>query len=612
MVSFSNFHPEDYHGTATEKLAALRTEIARQKLDYLIVPHADEYGNEWLAAYAERLAWLTNFTGSVGTALISQRSGELFVPALYLDQAREEVGSQEFAVKSMAETPLHDYLAGMLKQGDRVGFDPCLHTIDDAEALQKICAKMGASLAICQDNLIDRIWRDQPEKPMGKVIPHTVEHAGQSSCEKRHSIASSISKGGEDVTIITRTDSIAWLLNIRGSDIDSLPLPFSRLILFSDGSASFFVSPRKAGQELKDHVGPDVTLLPEELFSEAVLSLGLEKKTVLVEKSSAPAVIGEQLKYAGANISYGLDPCVLPKAVKNEIEIEGARRAHVLDGLCLTRFLYWLDSNVSSGKIDEIGTAKKLASFRRDCLGLKGLAFPSIAASGPNAAIPHYVPTSDSNRTLRDGDIFMIDSGGQYAFGTTDVTRTVAIGAPTDEMKDRFTRVLKGHIALAQAVFPEGTTGAHLDVLARLALWEEGLDYGHATGHGIGSYLCVHEGPHFIGAKGHTPLRPGMLVTNEPGYYKPEAYGMRIESVMLVVDAGKCGEAGKRFFGFEVLTLAPIDLALVDISLLSKEELDWLNAYHHRVVETLKGELSADETAWLRRATKEMTYTKCL
>ena len=602
----STFNPPHYSGTCLPKLDALRAEMERERLDLLIVNRGDEYGNEPLAAYAERLAWLTHFTGSIGAALVSAASAHLVVPPLYVEQANAEVDEAAVSVCDSAKAPLIDVLGTALAKGVRVGVDPWLHTTAEIEAYKAKCSENGAELVLLDENLIDRVWTDQPAPPRAPVKPYSLEWAGRPADDKRREIAAALRDAGEDAAVITALDSIAWVLNIRGSDVDIAPLPFSRLILFADGKAEFFLHSEKVSEGLEDHLGSDVTLRPIEAFESALADLGKARQTVRVSKAIARAPIARALETAGAKLSDAVDPCQLPKAIKNETEIEGARRANSIDCVAVAKFLHWLSTAALTGEVDEIGAAKQLTAFRRETVELVDLSFPAISAAGPNAARPHYMPTPSTNRKLVEGELYMIDSGGQYAFGTTDITRTVAIGQPTEEARDRFTRVLRGHIALARIKFPEGVTGAQLDSFARQFLWEAGLDYGHGTGHGVGSFLNVHEGPQSVSAAGVVPLRPGMLVTNEPGYYKPGDYGMRHENIMLVVEQETPAAGDRPLLGLEPLALAPVDLALVKVEDLNDEERRWLNQYHESVRQALSPDLKPEERLWLEQATSEI------
>ncbi len=603
----STFTPPVYEGSIGPRLEALRAEMQAVGLDVLMVPHADEYQNEWMAAYAERLAWLTHFTGSMGTAVVTMSGVHLFVGGIYHEQAKEETEAEFVTVHYMPKEPVTDFLETCLKEGMSLGYDPSLHVQPEVVAYQAICEKVGAQLVACKENLVDAIWADQPERPKAKIIPHDLVYAGTASAEKRQALAADVRKAGCEAVLIIPTDSIAWALNIRGSDIDVTPLPFSRLILFADASAKLFMDREKVSEGLADHLGPDVCVLPMAEYEAELQRLGEQKAKILLDltsgpRRSCPADIVSRLEQAGALLVDGPDPCQLPKAIKNEVEIEGARKAHWHDGLILTRFLHWLQQTVADREIDELEAAEKLAAMRRACAEVQDLSFPSISGAGPNGALAHYVPKKSQARQLEQGSLYLVDSGGQYLYGTTDVTRTVAIGTPTAEMKDRFTRVLKGHIALAMAVFPEGTPGARLDAIPRLALWQAGVDYDHGTGHGVGSYLCVHEGPHSISYLGtDVPLQAGMLVTNEPGYYKPGVYGIRIETVMLVKKTEPLPTAEKPMLCFETLTQAPIDLTLVDLSLLTNAEQEWLRAYHDKIISDYAPHLTKEEASWLKQ-----------
>ncbi|MGD2132156.1 MAG: aminopeptidase P family protein [Maricaulaceae bacterium] len=598
----STFDPPIYVGSCAPKIAALRDEMEREGLDYLIVPHADEYQNEFLAAHAERLAWLTHFTGSAGLAIIGQNTADLFVDGRYVEQAIEETDAGAVTVHHDAKSPLQAWLRANLTVNDRLGVDETLHTEPQIREFEAICAAAAAELVFCEDNLIDRIWTDQPAPPRTRLRPHPLEFAGRSSSAKRNDVAQELHRAGDDALIVSQTDAIAWLFNIRGGDIPVAPLPFARAILHADATAELFVESERATSSLRDHLSAEVAVHPRAGFADRLSALGHDGKTVRADLRTCPGDIVRALRRTGARVRDAEDPCQAFKAVKNATEIEGARRAHLLDGVALTKFLAWFAREAPKGGLTELSAAKKLADFRRACPELEDLAFPSIAAAGEHAAAAHHVPTARTDRAIGANDLFMIDSGGQYPFGTTDVTRTIAVGEPTAEMRRRFTQVLKGSIRLAQTRFPPGVTGSQLDGLARLSLWEDGVDYDHATGHGIGSYLNVHEGPHAIARRSTHPLAAGMLVTNEPGYYKSGAFGLRIENVMLIAPAPLTEGRVGNVLCFETLTLAPIDAVLIDVALLDDEEVRWLDGYHERVQRTLSPHLDPLEVEWLEKA----------
>lgn len=589
------------------RLARLRAELARRNLAGFIVPRGDEHQGEYVAARAERLAWLTGFTGSAGAAVVLAGKAAVFVDGRYTLQVRAQVDGALYAFHHLTEDPPSAWLERNLSAGQAFGYDPWLHTAADRERLAKAVARAGGTLVPCAENPLDAVWLDQPSAPIAPVVPHALAFAGKSSAEKRSEIAAELSADGIDAAILTMPDSIAWLLNIRGADVPHTPLPLSFAIVHADGTVAFFCDPRKFAPGLAEHLGNAVATHPPEELPLALDRLGEAKKRVLADPNMAAAFIFDRLERAGAEVVRGPDPCALPKACKNPVELEGTRTAHRRDGAALTRFLAWIKEAGPKGNVTEIEAADRLYAIRRAGENFRDLSFSTIAGSGPNGAIVHYRVTDATNRTLKPGELFLLDSGGQYLDGTTDVTRTLAIGEATAEMRDRFTRVLKGHIALATARFPEGTTGSQLDILARHALWQVGLDYDHGTGHGVGSYLGVHEGPQRISKLPNTvALRPGMIVSNEPGYYKTGAYGIRIENLVAVAATNGIAGAERAMLGFETLTLAPIDLDLVEPSLMAREEIDWLNAYHARVRKTLTPLVDRETAGWLNKAARAL------
>ncbi|MDH5555777.1 MAG: aminopeptidase P family protein [Alphaproteobacteria bacterium] len=586
------------------RLDKLRAELARQGLDGFIVPHADEFQNEYLPPSAERLAWITGFTGSAGAAVILKDNAAAFTDGRYTIQIREQVDAGLFDIRHISDEPPKDWVAEHLGRGGRLGYDPWLHTERGLDVWRKAAEKAGGEIVAVEHNPLDAAWTDRPAAPAAPVRPHDEAFAGESSAAKRQRVAKSLADAGADSAVVTAPDSIAWLLNIRGGDVAHSPLPLSFAILYATGRAEWFVDPAKIGPDLAAHLGGDVTIRDATEFEGALWALGNNR--VLADPSGTAALVFERLGKAGAQIVRADDPCQLPKACKNQVEIEGMRKAHRRDGVALSRFLAWLAAEAPKGGVGEIAAADRLEALRFEGEHITDLSFRTISGSGPNGAIVHYSVTPESDRMLGLGELYLVDSGGQYRDGTTDVTRTVAIGDPTAEMRDRFTRVLKGHIALATVRFPEGTSGSQLDILARHALWQAGLDYDHGTGHGVGSYLGVHEGPQRISKiPNSVALKPGMIISNEPGYYKTGAYGIRIENLVCVT-ALEIEGAEKPMLGFETLTLAPIDLDLVDPSLLTQAETEWLNAYHGRVREALISQVDDKTAAWLESATRPL------
>jgi len=587
--------------THADRLRALRDELGRRGVDGFLVPIADEHGSEYIGSYAQRLAWLTGFDGSAGAAAVLSDRAAIFVDGRYTLQAAAQVDADLFRIVPSLETPLSAWLAANVREGVRVGFDPWLYTERQAEELKSAVEGRGGMLVPLAENPIDRVWADRPAQSDAPLEIQPIELAGRGSAEKRHEIARWLEGEGADVAVITALDSIAWLFNVRGRDVARTPVGLAFTLVHRDGTADLFVDDAKITPEVRAHLGNSVRISPWSAFGEAISHLaGL---TVAADPDRMARAVFDGLRAAGARVITRRDPALLPKAIKNAAEIAGTRAAHIRDGAALTRFLHWLSIEAPTGTLDELTAMARLEGFRRETGALKDLSFDSIVGSGPNGAIIHYRATPATNRRVQPGELLLVDSGGQYPDGTTDVTRTIAVGEPTAEMRDRFTRVLKGHIGVDTAVFPDGAKGCQLDGFARKALWDAGLDYAHGTGHGVGSYLAVHEGPQRIATYGggDEPLRAGMICSNEPGYYKPHAFGIRIENLVLIVPKAIDG-AERDMLGFEPLTLAPIDRALVEPSLLTDAERDWLNSYHARVVETLAPLVPEEVRAWLANA----------
>ncbi len=589
-----------------DRLTALQGELKRRRLHGFIVPRGDEHLGEYVPERAERLAWLTGFTGSAGVAVVLRDTAALFTDGRYTLQAEAEVDGDLLDIRHSTEQPTTEWIAANLPARARLGYDPWLHTPNDVTRYETACVRAGGRLAAVADNPVDAVWADQPPPPVAPIVAHAAEFAGRAAADKRQDVAEALTRDRHDAAVLVAPESVAWLLNLRGGDVPYAPLPLSFAIAAADGSVWLFVDGRKLADDVADHLGPAVTVHPPEALGEALDGLGTHRATVRVDSDGTPAWIADRLRKAGARVATGPDPCARPRAVKNPVELDGMRAAHRRDGAALSRFLAWLPGAIDGG-VTEIDAARHLEDLRREGDLFRGLSFPTISGFAANGAVIHYRVSPSTNRVLEPGSLYLVDSGGQYLDGTTDVTRTVAIGAPTDEMRDRFTRVLKGHIAMATARFPAGTAGPQLDVLARRALWDAGLDYDHGTGHGVGSYLSVHEGPHRISKlPNRVALEPGMVVSNEPGYYKAGAYGIRIENLVVVtaVDAPEGSE--KDLLGFDTLTLAPIDRDLIAPALLTAAEVAWLDAYHARVRETLTPLVDAGTAAWLDRATRPL------
>lgn len=586
-----------------ERIAKLRDELVARGLDGFIVPRTDEHQGEYVPEHAERLRWLTGFSGSAGVAVILTEKAAIFVDGRYTLQVLDQVEVSLIEPVGIADNSPANWTGTNQPKGAKIGYDPWLLTDSAVETYRKSIEEAGGELVAVADNPIDRIWTSQPSAPIAPVVPHDLAYAGQSSAEKRQLVAQSLSDDGIDAAVLTLPDSIAWLLNIRGGDVAHTPLPLSFALLSKSGDVDLFIDPRKLAPDSAEYFGNGVSVRASEEFSDALAALAKVGAVVRADPRSAAALVFEKLE--GANIVRGADPCVMPKACKNSVEIDGARAAHKRDGRALTRFLAWFAGEAPNGSLTELEAAEQLRAYRFENELIRDLSFKTISGAGANGAIIHYSVTEETNRPIESGELYLVDSGAQYLDGTTDVTRTLAVGEPSAEMRDRFTRVLKGHIALAMAQFPEGTTGAQLDTLARMPLWRAGLDFDHGTGHGVGSYLGVHEGPHGISKRSSTVgLKPGMIVSNEPGYYKTDGFGIRIENLVTVVRSDKSDGSERATLEFETLTLAPIDLNLVDPSLMTSEEADWLNAYHARVLKTHRNNVDAATATWLERATR--------
>jgi len=594
-------------GTPAARLAAIRDNFSALGISGFLVPRADEHQGEMVPARAERLLWATGFSGSAGTAVILTDKAALFVDGRYTLQAAGQVDGALFQVCHMTDMPATEWLAANLAAGQALGYDPWLHTPRQIESLTTAAEKAGGRLQVVTSNPVDLAWTDQPPAPISPVVPHLLEFSGRLSADKRHDMAAGLQQNKVSATVLTAPDSIAWLLNIRGGDVPRTPLALSFAILRDDGCVSLFMDRRKAAPGLREHLGNEVELAEPDAFGPALEALGQDGKPVLVDSAGTPAWVFERLGAAGAAVQHGDDPCQLPKALKNDTEISGARAAHHRDGVALVRFLAWLSEAAPRGGVTELSAADHLAQLRQEGQRIQDLSFDTISGAGPNGAIVHYRVSAETNRPLRDGDLYLFDSGAQYLDGTTDVTRTIAIGMPSNEQCLRYTQVLQGHIALARARFPVGTNGAQLDTLARNPLWQAGVDFDHGTGHGVGSYLGVHEGPQRISRGGsNVALQPGMIVSNEPGYYKTGAFGIRIENLVVVSAMTRPVDGERDLLGFETLTVAPLDRCLIRRDLLTATESEWVDTYHARVRDVLTPDLPLDVTAWLDRVTRPL------
>ncbi|BEV02267.1 aminopeptidase P family protein [Novosphingobium olei] len=593
--------------THEARLDALRKELAARGLDGFVIPISDEHMSEYVGGYAQRLAWLTGFGGSAGTAVVLKDKAAIFVDGRYTLQVRDQVDGRFWEYQSVPQTSVAAWLAQNAPEGATIGYDAWLHSKGWAGGVAKALGANGGKLVAVEGNPVDAVWEDQPAPSLAPALVHADAHAGQSGNEKRAAVAEWLADNKVDAVVISALDSIAWLLNVRGSDVERTPVALSFVLAHADGTADLFIAPEKVTPELVAHLGNAVRIAPRDAFVPALQALAGKK--VAADPERAVAAIFETLERAGASVVAVTDPTVLPKAIKNPVEQAGHKAAQERDGAAVARFLHWVTTTAPQGGVSELSASDKLEAFRAEGGLLRDLSFDTISGAGPNGAVVHYRVSEETNRALEPNSVYLVDSGGQYVDGTTDITRTVWIGpgAPPAEVKDRFTRVLKGHIALARAVFPRGTAGSQLDAFARQFLWEAGLDYAHGTGHGVGSFLSVHEGPQRIakaaGGQAGTgqDLVPGMILSNEPGYYKTGEYGIRIENLILVERREIAGAEGE-FYGFETLTHVPIERALVDQSLLTREERDWWNAYHARTFELLSPQLSGADLDWLKAA----------
>jgi Xaa-Pro aminopeptidase len=584
------------------RVAALREELKRRDLDGFIVPRADEHQNEYVPTSAERLLWLTGFSGSAGLAVVLMDRAAIFVDGRYTLQAPEQVDTAVFTPQHLVDEPPTGWIERQLKRGGRLGYDPWLHTPDSVGRLAQAASSAGAELVAVESNPVDAVWTDRPAAPLGAVTRHKLRFCGERAQAKLARVRARMKS--VDALLISDPHNAAWLFNIRGADVAHTPLPLAFAIVPIEARPTLYIDGRKLSRDARVYLSALVDLAEPDRLIMDLGALGAQKKRLAFDAATAPARLSQALQAAGGTADVGADPITLIKAAKNGVELEGARAAQLRDGAAVTRFLAWFDREAPKGALTEIAAAQALETFRRDTGKLKDISFPTIAGAGPNSAIPHYRVSEVTNRNIARG-IFLIDSGGQYEDGTTDITRTIAVGRPSAEMRDRFTRVLKGHIAIARAVFPKGSSGAQIDALARQSLWAAGLDFDHGVGHGIGSYLSVHEGPQRIAKSGVTPLAPGMIISNEPGYYAAGRFGIRIEN-LIVVEERKIAGAEREMLGFETITLAPIDTRLVERKLLGADEAAWLDAYHLRVRKALSPLVDGPTRAWLKEATRPL------
>jgi Xaa-Pro aminopeptidase len=599
---FQTFEEPESGVALTARLSAFREELVRRKLTGFVIPRADQQQNEYVAASEERLAWLTGFTGSAGLAIVLAQDAAVFVDGRYTLQAAKQIDRKAWSVEPLIDPSPETWLAKHLAAGDRLGFDPWLHTSAAAERLAQACTKAGAELIATDTNPLDSVWTERPAPPLGPVAVHGPQFSGETENDKLARIQIEIAKLGVDALVLSDSHAVAWTFNIRGADVSHTPLPLSYALVPKDGRPIVFIDHRKLSNSARDHLERTADVEEPGALTQKLTELAQRGASIALDSATAADALSRLVHAAGGKPVRGNDPVSLLKAVKNFAEIEGTRKAHRRDGVALVRFLAWIDRQAPSGALTEIDTVEALETFRRETGALKDVSFPTIAGAGPNGAIVHYRVTRKTNRRIAPGDLLLIDSGAQYEDGTTDVTRTIAIGEPTSEMRDRFTRVLRGHIAIARARFPDGTSGAQIDTLARQFLWQAGVDFDHGTGHGVGSYLSVHEGPARISKLGTTALKRGMILSNEPGYYKTDGFGIRIENLELVVAVDIAG-AEKPMNEFETLTLAPIDLRLIETNMMSEPELTWLNEYHARVRREVRPHVDEATKMWLDAAT---------
>jgi Xaa-Pro aminopeptidase len=603
---FQTFEEPETGVALTSRLSAFREELTKRNLTGFVVPRADQQQNEYVPPSEERLAWLTGFTGSAGMAIVLASEAAVFVDGRYTLQAAKQVDTKAWRVEPLVDPPPETWLAHHLTAGDRLGFDPWLHTTAAAEKLAAACTKAGAELVAVDSNPVDSIWTERPALPLAPVTLHGPQFSGEVEADKLKRIEAEIVKLGADALVLSDSHAVAWTFNIRGGDVAHTPLPLSYAVVPKSGRPTLFIDHRKLSNSVRDHLERTATVVEPGALASKLIELSKSGAGIALDSATAADALTRLISSAGGKPLRRSDPVSLLKAVKNDTEIVGTKAAHRRDAVALARFLAWVDREAPAGNLTEIDAVEALETFRRDTGALKDVSFPTISGAGPNGAIVHYRVTRKSNRRIARGDLLLIDSGAQYEDGTTDVTRTITVGEPTQEMRDRFTRVLRGHMAITRALFPDGTTGAQLDSLARQYLWQAGVDFEHGTGHGVGSYLSVHEGPARISKLGATPLKRGMILSNEPGYYKTDGFGIRIENLELVVAANVAG-AEKPVNAFETLTLAPIDRRLVDLNMLTGDELSWLNEYHERVRHAVRGHVDDATKAWLDEATAPLS-----
>ncbi|WP_304619784.1 aminopeptidase P family protein [Paracoccus sediminilitoris] len=600
MTPFQTFDDPAGGNDHPQRLSDLRAALRDHDLAGFIVPRADAHQGEYVADADARLAWLTGFTGSAGFAIVTTDRAGVFIDGRYRVQVRSQIDAAHFTPVPWPETRPSDWLREALPKGGRVGFDPWLHTRKEIEGMERALEGSNIGLIAVDANPIDAIWPDRPDAPVGRTRAHPAEWAGETAQDKRGRLAAELKAEGQAAALLSLPDSISWLLNIRGSDVPKNPIVQSFAVLSDSGAMALFADPAKFDDDMRAHLGNQVTILPPDALSAALTDL---EGPVRLDPATAPEAAFRILEAAGTDIARGSDPAILPKARKNTAELSGMRKAHQQDGIAMVRLLSWLDRQ-APGTLTEIDVVRQLEQFRRD-QGILDISFDTIMGAGPNGAIVHYRVSQASNRPIADGELLLIDSGGQYDCGTTDITRTVPIGTIDRDAVAPFTAVLRGMIALSRARFPKGVTGGHLDALARQFLWAQGLDFDHGTGHGVGAALCVHEGPIRVSRASDIALEAGMILSNEPGYYREGAFGIRLENLIAIepVEA----EPGRQMLGFDTLTLCPIDRRLIDVAALSGDERDWLDGYHAQVRDALSDALDETDRAWLEQATRPLT-----
>ncbi|MGX1742883.1 aminopeptidase P family protein [Bosea sp. NPDC055353] len=586
------------------RVAALRKALAAQGLDGFVVPRADEHQGEYVPAHMARLAWLTGFTGSAGNAVVLADKAALIVDGRYTIQSAEQTDTTVVTPVRMEETPLERWVEQNLPAGGKLGYDPWLHTVDGLARLEKAAAAAGGSLIAVKANPIDALWSDRPAPPTAPVKAHPAAFAGEDSVSKLARIQKALAEAKVDALVVSDPHALAWVFNIRGGDVEHTPLPLGYSIIPREGRPTVFLAPEKITNEAGDAIGAVGEIAPPAELDKQIAKLGAAKAKVRLDATTAASALATLIRDAGGTPDAGTDPIALMKARKNAAELDGARNAHLRDGAVMVRYLSWLAREAPKGGLTEIDAVAALEAERLKTGLLKDVSFTTIAGAGPNAALPHYRVSEATNRKLEPG-IFLVDSGGQYEDGTTDITRTMVIGEPPSEMRDRYTRVLKGHVAISRLVFVKGTSGAQLDAFARLPLWQGGFDFDHGTGHGVGSYLSVHEGPQRLSKLGTTPLEPGMILSNEPGYYKQGEYGIRIEN-LIVVEERQIPGAERVIYGFETITWCPYERALIEKDMLDAGEIAWIDAYHAKVWEKLSPQVEGEAKAWLEAACRAL------